>query len=541
MNKSAKSVFEDLSVEQKNTQLDALQVQIESYKLELEKRDAELDKQKSELEKQDAELEKHKSELAKYKSDAERYKAELEWYKRQLFGQKRERFEDVNQIALPFSEDVTAKKEQEHELEQQRTSVKEHVRKRTHPGREALPEHLEVQEEHIHPEGDLSQMSEIRTEKTDILELVPSKLFIRRIIRHIYSHKDTHSVHTPELEDRINPKSIAGTSILATLLVEKFVDHLPIHRQLERFNRIGYKVHANTAYDWVQQPMEWLELLYQRQRNQLMNSGYLMMDETSMRSLQSSVKGKSHTGWLWVVHDPLGGATCFLYARGRSQVEAEKALLPGFKGYLQSDGYAVYEKLAKREGITHLCCWAHARREFFEAKINDKARAEMALAFITELYKVEEQARSEKLSPENRKELRLQKSLPLFNAFGKWLFEQRQLVLPRSAIGKAMNYTLTRWVQLRNYLHDGCLEIDNNWIENKIRPVALGRKNFLFAGNDKTAQHAAMMYSFFATCKRHGVNEYEWLKFVLDNITSWKMEDIDQLLPQNYAKFKELV
>jgi hypothetical protein len=137
--------------------------------------------------------------------------------------------------------------------------------------------------------------------------------------------------------------------------------------------------------------------------------------------------------------------------------------------------------------------------------------------------------------------LRLEKALPVLNELGAWIRQEGPKVLPRSALGMAIQYTAQRSSILMNYLQDGCLEIDNNWIENKIRPVALGRKNYLFAGNDKTAQHAAMMYSFFATCKNHGVNEYAWLKYVLDNIVTIKTEELDQLLPQNFKKLSQVV
>jgi hypothetical protein len=186
-------------------------------------------------------------------------------------------------------------------------------------------------------------------------------------------------------------------------------------------------------------------------------------------------------------------------------------------------------------------CGAHVRRKFFEAQSSDKARAGYVLGLIQNLYAVEAQAREEKLSPENRKQLRLEKARPVLNELGAWTRQEGPKVLPRSALGMAIQYTAQRRSILMNYLQDGCLEIDNNWIENKIRAVALGRKNYLFAGNDKTAQHAAMMYSFFATCKSHGVNEYEWLKFVLDNIVTIKTEELDKLLPQNFKRISQRV
>jgi hypothetical protein len=169
----------------------------------------------------------------------------------------------------------------------------------------------------------------------------------------------------------------------------------------------------------------------------------------------------------------------------------------GFKGYLQSDGYASYNCYANQPGVTHLGCWEHARRKFFEALENDKTRATLALAFIGKLYEVETHCRDRQLSTNDKKSYRLDHALPVLEAFSTWLKENYQ-VLPKSIMGKAMAYTMTRWEQLSNYLMDGMLEIDNNKIENVIRPVALGRKNYLFAGSHPAAQRAAMSYSFFA-------------------------------------------
>lgn len=460
-------------------------------------------------------------------------RGQVDFLKRQLFAPKRERFEDPNQEHLPFDEDLVKKQQNDQKNEGKRTRIKEHDRRKPHPGRQPLPENLPVVEEHIHPEGDLSQMQEMRTETTDILEMQPESLYVRRLVRHVYADKANETVLTPALPERINPKGIAGTSIMARMLVEKFVDHLPVHRQLARFKRLGYSLHVNTAYGWMQDPMDYLDVLYQRMWAQMKSSGYLMVDETSIRSLESSVKGKSHLGRFWVMHDPLAGGTIFRYERTRS-LAAAKTLLGDFRGYLQTDGYEVYTSIAKREEIIQLGCWAHVRRKFYDALSSDKVRAGQVLALIQQLYKVEAQAREESLSHEQRKRLRLDESLPVLTQLGQWLQNHASKVLPKSGLGKAIGYASQRWPILIEYLGDGALEIDNNWIENKIRPVALGRKNYLFAGSDESAQHAAIMYSLFATCKRHGVNEYDWLKFVLDNIVTWKMDKLDELLPQNF-------
>lgn len=167
---------------------------------------------------------------------------------------------------------------------------------------------------------------------------------------------------------------------------------------------------------------------------------------------------------------------------------------------------------------------------------NDRQRAEKALVFIQELYKVEREARERKLDAAQRKELRLDKSLPVINEFAKWMTEEikKYAVLPKSPIGKAFAYSLNRWDELSAYLYDGILEIDNNLVENVIRPVALGRKNYLFAGSHEAARRAACIYSFFAICKKHDVNPYEWLKYVFENLMDTRVTELEKLYPRNY-------
>ena len=211
-------------------------------------------------------------------------------------------------------------------------------------------------------------------------------------------------------------------------------------------------------------------------------------------------------------------------------------MLGNFKGYLQTDGYAVYEKYGKKKEVTHLACWAHARREFEKALDNDKRRAEKALLLIQQLYINERKAKEENLSPQQIKELRLAESLPVINELGKWIFEEIKNTLPKSQIGKAMAYAYARWDALSAYLYDGNLFIDNNLVENAIRPIALGRKNYLFAGSHEAAQRSAMIYSLFAICKKHEVNPFQWLKYTLQNIMSINHKNIKELYPQNYKQ-----
>jgi hypothetical protein len=235
---------------------------------------------------------------------------------------------------------------------------------------------------------------------------------------------------------------------------------------------------------------------------------------------------------MWGYHAPLLHSIFFDYNKGRGE-KAPQKYLTDFKGYLQTDGYAVYDQFEQQNpDIIHLSCWAHARRYFDKALSNDKERASVVLLLIQELYAVERKARENALSPQKRHELRLEESLPILNKIGKYLADNRNNLLPKSPIGQAFMYCLNRWDNLMNYLKDGNLEIDNNLIENSIRPIALGRKNYLFAGSHEAAQNIALFYSFFGTCKKNNINPHKWLAYVIRKILDTKTSELKNLLPQ---------
>jgi len=460
-------------------------------------------------------------------------KAQIEQYKRMLFGQKRERFEgDNGQLPLPFA----ATPEQEEQTLAQVEEKIEYIRRKpsSHKGRIALPAHLPVEEIEIHPQGDLSQMVCIGKEVTEELECDPARFYIKRYIRFKYAPKNKEGVVIGSLPERVIDKGIPGAGLIASILTDKYVDHLPLYRQRQRFLRENIPIAASTLDDWAKRGLEKLEPLYDLLLADTLAKGYLQVDETTIKVLESDKKGACHLGYYWVYHNPIDEIVLFDYQPTRSGT-APQAMLENFKGYLQTDGYAAYEKIARQKGITHLVCWAHARREFERALDNDKARARVALNLIQQLYKIEQEARDANLSAEERKELRFEKSLPLINTLAKWITEQVKHVLPKSQIGKAMKYSISRWDQLSAYLYDGVLEIDNNLVENAIRPVALGRKNYLFAGTHQGAQRAAMIYSFFAICKKHQVNPYLWLKYALQNVMTINHKELRKLYPQNFT------
>lgn len=246
-------------------------------------------------------------------------------------------------------------------------------------------------------------------------------------------------------------------------------------------------------------------------------------------------KGQTHRGYFWVYQNSIEKLVFFDYQESRGR-EGPSGILEDFQGYLQTDGYSAYELFDKKEGITLVNCMAHARRMFNEALQNDEARASYAMEQIQQLYAVERDAKEQGLSFAQRKLLREQRSVPVLESLGSWMKVQYMEVAPKSAIGKALAYSIERWDKLSLYTKDGMLNIDNNPVENSIRPVAVGRKNYLFAGSHEAAQRSAMLYSLLGTCKMHGVEPYTWLRDVLQNIADHPINKISELLPQRLVK-----
>ena len=473
------------------------------------------------------------AEIERLTRERDYLKAQVEMFQRMQFGQKRERFEgDPAQTMLSFNADPA---EVEHQQEEIKEKI-EYVRKRpNHHGRAKLPEHLPVEEIEIHPEGDLSRMVCIGKEITEELECEPAKFYIKRYIRYKYAAKNGEGVKIAELPERVIAKGIPGAGLLAMILTDKYVDHLPLYRQKQRFARENIHIPSSTIDGWAKEALIKLEPLYEQLVFDTKAKGYLQVDESPIKVLDSDKKGAAHQGYYWVYYAPLEGTVLFDYSPTRGG-SAPLPILGSFSGYLQTDGYAVYEKYAKKKEVTHLACWAHARREFERALENDRARAEKALCYIQQLYAVERKARDAGLDAEATKQLRLEEAFPVANELGMWIGREIKTTLPKSQIGKAMDYAADRWDPLTEYLKDGSLHIDNNQIENAIRPLALGRKNYLFAGSHDAAQRAAMIYSFFAICKKHGVNPFQWLKHTLQNIMSINHKNLKDLYPQNYKK-----
>ena len=262
----------------------------------------------------------------------------------------------------------------------------------------------------------------------------------------------------------------------------------------------------------------------------MLQSSYLHVDETPIKVMDKDKKGETHRGYYWVYQNSIDKIVFFDYQEGRGR-EGPMEILEGFQGYLQTDGYSAYDVFDKKEKIILLHCMAHARRYFTEALGNDESRAGYALQEMQKLYTIERSCRDQSLSFDEITAVRQEKSVPILTGLNQWMKEQYMQVVAKSSIGNALAYSIARWEKLSLYTQNGMLKIDNNPVENSIRPVALGRKNYLFAGSHEAARRSGMLYSSLGTCKMHGIEPYNWLKDVLQRILTHPINKVQELLP----------
>jgi transposase len=472
---------------------------------------------------------------------------QLEQLQKMIFGSRQERFvptdesKTAQQLTFGLNADTIAqcKITEATKIEYIRTKTEVTENKpKAHPGRMKLPEHLRRDTIILEPDTDVTGLKKIGDEVSEVLDYIPGELYVKQYIRPKYVQpldEITNTVITASLPGRMLEKCMAGEGLLAQIVVDKYMDHLPMHRQLQRFQRAGVTIAQSTISDWMKNTLLMLSALYELHKKQVLSSTYLHADETTIKVLDEMKKGKTHLGYYWVYHTSNEKIVLFDYREGRGR-EGPNDILKDYKGYLQTDGYIAYDDFDKRPDIILLHCMAHARRKFAEALQNDAARAEHALSMFQQLYAIERSIKEDALREDALLQLRQQEAVPILKALKEWMITEYPKVLPKSPIGTAFAYCLPRWEKLSIYTTNAMLQIDNNPVENAIRPVAIGRKNYLFAGSHEAAQRAAMVYSLFATCRLHSINPYEWLKDVLERMHLYTTSNIAELLPQNWKK-----
>lgn len=476
-------------------------------------------------------------EYNKLISDIAFLKQELDQLKRMIFGKKNERFVSQNIDNKQLS--IFPIDPQPAEVQQTTTEQITYQRTKTAPRkpvRQIFPAHLPRVEQIIEPQNILQNATKIGEEITEILEYKPGMIFVRCIIRPKFVIKS----QIQEQENKIViadlptdlplPRSNASASLLSYFLVSKFVDHLPFYRTIQIFKRQDVNLSESTVSNWFTLVSELLEPLYQELKKQVSQSTYIQADESPMPVLSKDKPGSTHQGYQWVYNSPPDKLVCFDYQKGRDQ-SGPKKFLEKFSGHLQTDGYVAYNDFGNHPKITLLSCWAHVRRKFEHALKTYPVVAEHVMAEIQKLYAIERSIKEQNLSEPEILEIRKIHSAPIIENLQVYLFEQKDKVLPKSDIGKAVHYALALMPRLKIYISDARLLIDNNLVENTIRPLALGRKNYLFAGSHQSAQRIAMMYSFFGSCKLNNVEPQEWLKNVLEKILDYNIQNLRELLP----------
>jgi transposase len=469
---------------------------------------------------------------------------ELANLKKLLFGSRQERFitapaqVGVTQGTLALSDEVVTELKMTPETVIIRKPAKAEVvtQRKSHPSR-VLPAHLRREVIVLEPGKDVTGLRRLGFEVSEVLEYQPGELYVKQYLRPVYV-QPTPMAETvfiiAALPGRILEKCMAGEGLLAQMAVDKYLDHLPINRQLQRFERTGVTIAQSTSNDWMRNVLNHLSGLYELHKKQVLGTGYLHVDETTIKVQDENKKGKTHLGYYWVYHTSENKLVLFDYRTGRGR-EGPTEMLKDFTGYLQTDGYGVYDDFDKKPGITLIHCMAHARRKFSEALDSDPVRATYVLEQMQVLYATEKRIREEAMTSEQILEIRQIESVPVLKKLKEWMVAELVEVLPKSPIGQAIAYSLPRWDKLSLYISDARLQIDNNAVERAIRPVAIGRKNYLFAGSHDAAQRAAMIYSLFATCTLHDINPYNWLKDVLERMHDYTMSNLQKLLPQNWT------
>lgn len=479
------------------------------------------------------------AELSQQRQENSLLKQQIDWLKRQLFGGGKGEKIDRDQALLALGQMEARQKEIEEEQITYTRSKSPERRKGAIERFENVPvtETVEIIPEEVKADPELFE--QIGVEETFEIDIIPPQI-VKRLLRKLkFRNRIDRSLPPVVAPSPVRPAqgSYASAGLIAWVVLSKFLDHLPLYRQQKMFERWGAKISRQSMADWVQVVAFWLKPLYNHMRQELLQSGYVQADETPVRFQDpDNGKGKISQGYLWVAHSP-GLGVVFDWRLSRRHIEASR-LLDGFTGLLQTDGYEAYTALAKdNEEIIHAACWAHARRGFFNARLDHPRETGLILALIGRLYGFEEQYRQRELSPDERAAHRMRDQLRILKWLKIVITISQSRCLSQSNLGKACSYALARWESLCRYLEHGKVEIDNNLVENKIRPSAIGKKNWLFVGSPEAGERTAIIYSMLLTCEIHGVDPHTWLRDVLTKApTTPNAEDQLKLLPYNWQQ-----
>ena len=497
--------------------------------------------------------ENHKKEVDSLNSRIKELTAQVAWLNRQLFGRKSEKlpiidpnYPDLFAGMLPENAQQIANAHDE-AVEK---IVKTKEERRQEKKNRIMMEDLPVLEQVILTPDNLDETlyKKIGQEVTRIVEHKPGQLYIKEIVREKWGLKDNTKTAPKGMSGvLIAPmpllpiyKGIAGASLLAEILLQKYEYHMPYYRQIKQYSHLGMKGLTESTVDgWFKQTVELLKPLYEVLKSEVMKADYVQADETTTPVIDHEKK-KAAKEYLWMVRAVMERLVLFHYDQGSRAGAVIESLANrhNFKGYLQCDGFAGYETAFKTNpDVLLVNCMVHIRRHLEQALGENRPVAEHGLKEIQHLYKIEHMCDDANLSFEERKAKRQELSRPIMEAMKLWMETEGVKYSESSQIGKAITYAYTRWDNMMRYLEDGRLLLDNNLAENEIRPVTLGRKNYLFCGNHEAAQNMAIVCSLLATCRNHDVNPRDYLNDVISQMpyhTKASYEQLLQLLPHKW-------
>lgn len=529
MTKSANNLPDDIS---------ELKTIIAEQVLNIHKYEEEVDRHREEATHYCSDLQFTQEELARKNAEIERLEEIVRLLRHHRFGSTSEKIKsDANVMQLGIFNEA----EVEVSEEPPSVEVKGH-RRRGKPKRVKLPDNLPrkdvvidlPEEEKICPEG--HELKCIGEDVSEQLDVIPAQVMVIRTIRKKYAcpRCEGHVKRAPCPKTAI-PKSIAGPGLLAHIATSKYGDGLPLYRQEHMWQRAGVDIPRVTMATWMIKVGDLLTPVINLMEEDLLTGGYVHVDETKVQVLNEAGKKPQSRSYMWVRGRSYSGAppiVLFEYDPTRSG-EVAKRLFAEYKGYLQADAYVGYDGVCAEEGVIRVGCWAHARRKFFEATKASKkgvGLANEAIETIGELYKIEKTIKDKGI--EERYRIRQEESKPMLDEFRKWLDEHLGQVPPQSQLGIALNYAHNEWSNLIRYLDDGRLSIDNNMVENAIRPFTVGRKNWLFSDSVAGAKASAAIYSVMISAKLNGHNEYAYFRYLLEKLPlAENVDDVEALLP----------
>jgi transposase len=467
-----------------------------------------------------------------------------------LYGRKSEKYHlDSDEEQRTLFDELEEQEEVEEE-ESEAIEIKPHKRKK--PGRKPLPADL-PREDVIHdlePEEKMCgcgcEMVRMGEEVSEKLEMTPATFTVKRHIRYKYTCKNCEgledkggAVKIAPVPVQLIPKSLCTPSLLANIVIGKFADSLPLYRQENQFKRYGIDLPRSTMSNWLLKVYLMCQPLIELLRLELLSGPLIGADETTMQVLKENGRSPTSTSYMWCFRGGPPGRPVVLYKYAPSRSgEVAAGMLKGYQGYVQTDAFAGYNFLDDIPGITHVGCWSHTRRNFIDVitlvgKKKISGKADKALSLIAKLYKVEKEAREAELTAEELHEKRQLESKSVVLEFEAFVKENCPRVLPKSALGKALQYSVKQMPRLKVFLESGLIPLDNNLVENAIRPYAVGRKNWLFSYHADGAAASALYYSLTETAKANGLEPYSYFLYLFKNLPfAATQEDYKKLLPQ---------